>query len=45
MDVKTKARLTLISLFLQINLSAQEKLSKLFCLFFNLFLFHYSSLM
>jgi hypothetical protein len=42
MDVKTKARLTLISLFLQINLSAQEKLSKLFCLFFNLFLFHCS---
>jgi hypothetical protein len=29
MDVKTEARLTLIFLFLQINLSAQEKKRKL----------------
>ncbi|HTB24958.1 MAG TPA: hypothetical protein VK711_06285 [Puia sp.] len=42
MDVKTEPRLTLIYFFLQINLSAQEKLSKLFCLFFYLFLFHFS---
>jgi hypothetical protein len=77
MDVKTEARLTLISVFLQFNPSKQEKqkticrkvvansfkegllqksiadyrivrflndsvYSKLFCLFFNLFLFNYS---